>query len=232
MAFLAQYSATVAWFDQQVEAWLLGPLLIVLFLMILIKALLGLPLFYTGLLLVVVALTSRKRLAIPLHTARQKAFLEVEREGKKQVDRWIHFVGSMSSFIIFVGAAAVIFEIVRASPDAATDVYNMVQEFTDPRHGEDDPLTSEQRAIVERYSVTYSETQLLSFDHDERFVARQIAKHKRDQRWLYVQSVLQRFAHGDAPTQKQISQHFMALFQQLEKEVKKRAAESPSPTPE
>jgi hypothetical protein len=232
MAFLAQYSVTIALFDHQVEAWLLGQLLIVLFLMILIKALLGLPLFYAGLLLVVVALTSRKRLAIPLHTARHKVTLEVEHEGKKQVDRWTHFVGSMSSFIIFIGAAAVIFEIVRASPGAATDVYNTVQEFTDPRHGEGDPLNSEQRAIVERYSVTYSETQLLSLDHDERFVARQIAKHKRDQRWLYVQSVLQRFAHGDAPTQKEISQHFMALFQQLEKEVKKRAAENPSPTPE
>src|ERR1700746_3041454 len=146
MAFLAQYSVTVALFDHQVEAWLLGPLLIVLFLMILIKALLELPLFYVGLLLVAVALTLRKRLAIPLHTARQKATLDIENEGKKQVDRCIHFVGSMSLFIILVGIAAVIFEIVRASPDAATDVYNTVQEFTDPRHSEGDPLTSEQRA--------------------------------------------------------------------------------------
>jgi hypothetical protein len=230
MAFLAQYSVTVALFDHQVEAWLLGPLLIVLFLMILIKALLELPLFYVGLLLVAVALTLRKRLAIPLHTARQKATLDIEHEGMKQVDRWIHFVGSMSLFIILVGIAAVIFEIVRASPDAATDVYNTVQEFTDPRHSEGDPLTSEQRAIVERY-WTYSGIQLRSLDQDERFVARQSAKHKRDQRWLYVQSVLQRFAHAHALSQKQFSQHLMALFEQLEKEVKKRAAESPSATP-
>jgi hypothetical protein len=208
MAFLAQYSVTVALFDHQVEAWLLGPLLIVLFLMILIKALLELPLFYV----------------------RQKATLDIEHEGKKQVDRWIHFVGSMSLFIILVGIAAVIFEIVRASPDAATDVYNTVQEFTDPRHSEGDPLTSEQRAIVERY-WTYSGIQLRSLDQDERFVARQSAKHKRDQRWLHVQSVLQRFAHAHALSQKQFSQHLMALFEQLEKEVKKRAAESPSATP-
>jgi hypothetical protein len=232
MAFLAQYSVTVALFDQQVEVWLLGPLLILLFLVILIKALLGLPLFYAGSLLVVVALTLRKRLSISIHTARQKKTPKIEHEGKKEVDRWIHFLGSMSSSVVLVGAAAVIFEIVRVSPNAATDVYNTVQEFTDPRHSEGDPLSSEQWAIVERYSVTYSKTQLLSLDQDERFVARQIAKHKRDQRWLYVQSILQRFAHGDAPSQKQISKHFMALFRQLEEELKNRAAESPSPTPE
>jgi hypothetical protein len=75
---------------------------------------------------------------------------------------------------------------------------------------------------------------LLSLDQDERFVASQIAKHKRDQRWLYVEFILQHFAHVYAPkpSQKQISQHFFALWQQLEEEVKIRAAESPSPTPE
>jgi uncharacterized membrane protein len=56
MAFGAQYSVTVALFEQQVEAWLLGPMLIVSFLMILIKALLELPVFYAGLLLIFVAL--------------------------------------------------------------------------------------------------------------------------------------------------------------------------------
>jgi hypothetical protein len=80
--------------------------------------------------------------------------------------------------------------------------------------------------------VTYSRTQLRSLSLDERFVASQMAKHKRDKRWLYVQSVLQRFAHGDAPSQKQISQHFFALWRQLEDDVKARAAEKPSPTPE
>ena len=45
MAFVAQYSVTVAPLDQQVEAWLLSPLLILLFLVILIKALLELPFF-------------------------------------------------------------------------------------------------------------------------------------------------------------------------------------------
>jgi hypothetical protein len=67
MAFVAQYSVTVAPLDQQVEAWLLSPLLILSFLVILIKALLELPLFYVGSLLVVVALTLRKRLRFPSH---------------------------------------------------------------------------------------------------------------------------------------------------------------------
>jgi hypothetical protein len=233
MVFGAQYLVTVASLDQQIEAWLLSPMLNILFLMILIKALLELPLFYAGPLLVVVALTLRKRLTNPLRIARRKATLKIEHERKKEGDPWIHFVGSMPSFIIFVGAAAVIFEIVRVSPKAATDAYNTVQEFTDPKHGEGDPLSIEQRAIVERYSATYSKIQLLSLDQDERFVASQIAKHKRDQRWLYVQSVLQHFAHAYAkPSQKQISQHFFALWRQLEKELKIRAAENTSPTPE
>ena len=233
MVFGAQYLVTVATLDQQIEAWLLSPMLNILFLMILIKALLELPLFYAGPLLVVVALTLRKRLATPLRIARQKATFNIEHKRKKEGDPWIHFVGSMPSFIIFVGAAAVIFEIVRVSPKAATDAYNTVQEFTDPKHGEGDPLSIEQRAIVERYSATYSKIQLLSLDQDERFVASQIAKHKRDQRWLYVQSVLQHFAHAYAkPSQKQISQHFFALWRQLEKELKIRAAENTSPTPE
>jgi hypothetical protein len=233
MAFVAQYSVTVASLDQQVEAWLLSPLLNILFLMILIKALLELPLFYAGPLLVVVALALRKRLATPLRTVRQKATLKIEHEGKKEGDRWIDFVGSMPSLIIFVGAAAVISEIVRVSPKAATDAYNTVQEFTDPKHGEGDPLSIEQRAIVERYSATHSKIQLLSLGQDERFVASQIAKHERDQRWVYVQSVLQHFAHVYAPkpSQKQISQHFFALWRKLEEEVKIRAAENPSPPP-
>jgi hypothetical protein len=191
MAFVAQYSVTVTSLGQQVEAWLLSPLHNILFLMILTKALLELPLFYAGPLLVVVALTLRKRLANSLRTARQKANLKIEYKRKKEEAPWIHFVGSMPSFIIFVGAAAVIFEIVRV---AATDAYNTVQEFTDPKHGEGDPLNIEQRAIVERYSATDSKIQLLSLGQDERFVASQIAKHKRDQRWLYVQSILQHFA--------------------------------------
>ena len=234
MAFVAQYSLTVTSLDQQVEAWLLSPLLNILFLMILTKALLELPLFYAGLLLVVVALTLRERLANSLRTARQKAALKIEHRHKKEEDRWIHFVGSMPWFLIFVGATALIFEIVRVSPKAATDGYNTVQGFTDPKYGEGDPLNIQQRVIVERYSATYSNIQLLSLDQDERFVASQIAKHKRDQRWLYVQSVLQRFAHVYAPkqSQKQISQHFIVLWRQLEEEVKIRAAENPSPTHE
>jgi uncharacterized membrane protein len=106
--------------DQQVEAWLLSPLLNILFLMIFIKTLLELPLFYAGILSMVVALTLRKRLATPLRTARQKAILKIEHKGKKEGDRWIYFVGSMPAFI-FVGAAAVIFEIFSTSPKAATD---------------------------------------------------------------------------------------------------------------
>jgi hypothetical protein len=69
--------------------------------MILIKALLELPLFYAGPLLVVAALTLRKRLATLLRIARQKA-----------------------------------------TPKAATDAYNTVQEFTDPKHGEGIPQAS------------------------------------------------------------------------------------------
>jgi len=232
MASLAQYSVIVASLDQQVEAWLLSQLLIVLFLMILTKALLQLPLFYLVPLLTVVACTLRKRLATPLHTARQKTTLKIQHKGKKAADRWIRFVGPIPSLIIFVWAASLIFEIVRVSPDAATDAYSTVQEFTDPKHGESDPLSTEQRAIVERYSATYSETQLLSLDQDQRFVASQVTKHKRDKRWLYVQSVVQHFAHSYSPSQKQISQHFLALFRQLEEELKNRAAENPSPTPE
>jgi hypothetical protein len=49
-----------------------------------------------------------------------------------------------------------------------------------------------------------------------------------------VQSVLQHLAHVYAPkpSQKQISQHFLALWEHLEQEVKTRAAEKPSPTPD
>jgi len=128
----------------------------------------------------------------------------------------------------------VIFEIVRVSPNAATDAYNAIQEFIDPKHSEGEPLSVEQRAIVERYSATFSKIQLSSLEEDEQFVATQIVKHKRDQRWLYVQSVLQHFAHVYAPkpSQKQISQHFLALWEHLEEEVKTRAAEKPSPTPD
>jgi hypothetical protein len=234
MAFVAQLPVAVAPLDQQVETWLLNPLLILFFLMLLIKALLELPLFYVGTLLVVLALTLRKRLAIPLRTRCQKATAKVEHKAKKEAERWTHFAGSMSSFIILVGATAVIFQIMRVSPDAATDAYNAIQEFADPKHDEGDPLSIKQRAIVERYSATYSKTQLLSLDEDEQFVASEIANHKRDRRWLYVQSILQHFAHAYTarPSQKQISQHFLALWQQLEEEVKARAVEKPSPTPD
>jgi hypothetical protein len=138
------------------------------------------------------------------------------------------------AFIHYFWAAAMIFEIIRVSPDAATDAYNTIQEITGPKHNQDDPLSIKQRAIVQRYTATYSKAQLLSLGEDERFVASQIAKHNGDQRWLYVQSVLQHFAHVYAPkpSQKQISQHFFALWQQLEQEVKTRAAEKPAPTPE
>jgi len=233
MAFAAQYSVSVASLDQQVEAWLLSPLLVGLFLMILIKALLELPLFYAGPLLVVVALTLRKRIATPLRRTHQKAALN-EHKAKKEIDRWNYFVATLPSFIIFVGVAGLIFEIVRVSPNAATDTYNAVQELIDPKHGEGDPLSIEQGAIVERYSAAHSRIQLLSLDQDERQVASQIAKHKRDQRWLHVRSVLQRFAHVYAPkpSQKQISEHFFALWRRLEEEVKIRATENPSPTPE
>ena len=87
MASLAQYSVIVASLDQQVEAWLLSQLLIVLFLMILAKALLQLPLFYLGPLLTVVAFTLRKRLATPLQTARQKTTLKTNtRVRRRQTD--------------------------------------------------------------------------------------------------------------------------------------------------
>src|SRR5262249_7880991 len=195
MAFVAQYSVTVAPLDQQVEAWLVSPLLILLFLIILIKALLELPFFYIGPLLVLVALALRKRLAIPLRTTCQKA--KVEHKAKNEADR--HFLDSMPLFIILVGAAAVVFEMVRVSPNAATDAYNTIQEFTDPKHDQGDPLSIKQRAIVERYSATYSKDQLLSLNEDERFVASQIAKHKRDRRWLYVESILRHFARIYAP---------------------------------
>jgi hypothetical protein len=233
MAFVAQYSVTVAPLDQQVEALLLSPLLILLFLVILIKALLELPLFYVGSLLVVVALTIRKRLTISLRTTCQRATAKVEHRAKKEGDRWIHFLGSVPSFIILVGAAAVIFALVSISPNSATDAYSTIQEFTDPKHSEGDTLSFEQRAIVERYSASFAKIQLSSLEEDERFVATRIMEHKRDQRWLYVQSVLQHFAHVYAPkpSQKQISQHFLALWEHLEEEVKTRAAEKPSPTP-
>src|SRR5690348_10885030 len=117
MAFVAQLPVAVAPLDQQVETWLLNPLLILFFLMLLIKALLELPLFYVGTLLVVLALTLRKRLAIPLRTRCQKATAKVEHKAKKEAERWTHFAGSMSSFIILVGATAVIFQIMRVSPD-------------------------------------------------------------------------------------------------------------------
>ena len=234
MAFVAQLPVAVGPLDQQVEAWLLSPLLILLFLMMLIRTLLELPLFYVGPLLVVLALTLRKRLGIPLRTPRQKATVKIEHKAKKEADRWIHFLGSMPLLIILVGAAAVIFEIVRVSPNTATDAYETIQEFTDPKHKEGDPLTISQRAMVERYSATYAKIQLSQLEEDERFVAIQIAKHQRDQRWLYVQSILQHFAHVYAPkpSQKQISQHFLALWQRLEEDVKNRAAEKPSPTPD
>ena len=106
-----------------------------------------------------------------------------------------------------------------------------MQVLTDSKHDEGDPLSIEQRTIVERYSATYSKTQLLSLDEDERFAASQITKHKKDRRWLYVQSSLEHFArvYATRPSQNQISQHFFALWQQLEDEVKARAAEKPSP---
>jgi hypothetical protein len=52
MAIDLPYSLTVTSLDQQIEAWLLSPILNFLFLMILVKALLELPAFYAGLLLV------------------------------------------------------------------------------------------------------------------------------------------------------------------------------------
>jgi hypothetical protein len=140
----------------------------------------------------------------------------------------------MPLVIILMGTAVVICEILQVFPHAAADAYNTIQEFTDPKHRESDSLSIEQRAIVERYSAGYSKIQLSGLKEDERFVASQIVRHKRDQRWLYVQSVLQRFGHVYAPkpSQKQISEHFFALWRQLEEEVKARTAETPSPTPD
>jgi hypothetical protein len=37
-----------------------------------------------------------------------------------------------------VGATAVIFQIIRASPDAAKGAYNAMQELTDPKQDEGD----------------------------------------------------------------------------------------------
>ena len=166
MAFVPEYSVTVAPLDQQVEAWLLSPLLILLFLMILIKTLLQLPVFFVGPLLLVVVLTLRKRLGIPLGVPDRKATVKVEQKARKVADRWIHFLGSMPSLVILLGAAALIFEIVRVSPNAATDAYQRIQEFTDPKHDEGDPLSINQRAIVERYSATYSKIQLSHLEED------------------------------------------------------------------
>jgi hypothetical protein len=232
MVFVAQYSATVPSLDQRVEAWLLSPLLIVLFLMILIKSVLESPVIYAGLLLVFVALTLRKRLAVPVRAAGREAIRKTEQNDRSEGNRWIHFVGSLTLFIIFVGTAAVIFEIVRASPDAATDVYNTVQDFVDPKHDGDDPLNIEQRAIVERYSDRDGKIRLLSLVQDERFIESQIAKHKRDRRWLYVQFVVQHFGKVYALGQKQLSRHINEGWRHLYEETKARAAENPSPTPE
>src|SRR5262249_38310093 len=152
-----------------------------------------------------------------LGTTYQKATVKVENRKEKEAERRTQFLRSMHLFLILVGTAAVIFLITRASPRAATGVYSALQEFTDPKHAEGDPLSNNQRAIVERYSAAYSETQLLKLGADERFVASQIATHKRDRRWLYVETVLQRFAqvYAPKPSQKQISQHFFALWRQL-----------------
>jgi len=231
MAFAAQYSA--ASLDQQVEEWMLSPLLNILFLMILIKTLLEVPLFYAGLLAMASALTLQKRLAASLRTACQKATLTIEHKGKKEGGRWIYFLFPIPVFF-FVGAAAVTFEIFSESPHAATAAYSTVEEFADPGYAESEPLSIKQQAIVERYCANYSRKQLLDLEQDERFVADQIGKYKRDQRWLHVQSVLQHFAYVYAPkpSQKQISQHFCELWRELENEVKTRATSSASPTPE
>jgi hypothetical protein len=205
-----------------------------LFRVILFKALLEQPLFYLGSLLVFVALKLRKRSAISLPTAGQRATVKFEHQAKQEAGRWIHFLGPIPSLIILAGSVAVIFEVVRVSPHAATDVYRNIQEFTDLKHDEGDPLSTNQQALIERYSTPDSRIQLASLEEDERFVASQIVKHKRDQRWLYVQSVLQHYAdvYAPKPSQHQISQHFFALWRQLEEEVKTRASEKPSPTPD
>jgi len=84
MAFVAQLPVAVAPFDQQVQAWLLSPLLTLLFFVILMKALLELPLSYIGTLLVVLALTLRKGRTIPVPTAYQKATVKVEAKHEKE----------------------------------------------------------------------------------------------------------------------------------------------------
>ena len=95
MPFVALYSVSAASLDQQVEAWLLSPLFVGLFLTILIKALFELPVFYVGSLLVVVALKLRMRLATPLCAIGQQATLG-EHKGKKEIHRWIRFVGPLA----------------------------------------------------------------------------------------------------------------------------------------
>lgn len=231
MAIDVPYSLIAASLDQQIGAWLLSPILNFLFLMILVKALLELPVFYAGLLLVFVALTFRKRLAIPLRAAGRKTVLNIEQKDKNKRNAWIGFIGTLTLFTLFVGTGAVIFEVVIVAHDVAATAYKTVQDFTDPEYGEGDPLSSDQKAIVERYSVSYVKIQLASLDQDERFVASQIAKHKRDRRWLYVQSVLQHFAKTYAPklSQKQTSQHFLQLWRELEYEIKSRADKTSSP---
>jgi hypothetical protein len=44
--------------------------------------------------------------------------------------------------------------------------YNTIQEFADPEHSEGEPLSVEQRAIVERYSATFLKIQLSSLEED------------------------------------------------------------------
>ncbi|MBV8586221.1 MAG: hypothetical protein JO308_08040, partial [Verrucomicrobia bacterium] len=156
----------------------------------------------------------------------------VQHRREKEAGQWTHFLSSIPLLIILVGASGAIFQIIAASLDSATDAYNALQELTEPKHDAGDLLSIEQRTIVERYSATYCKTQLLTLDEDERFVANQIAKHKRDRRWLHVQSSLEHFArvYATKPSQNQISQHFFALWRQLEDEVRARATEKASPT--
>jgi ABC-type nitrate/sulfonate/bicarbonate transport system ATPase subunit len=147
-------------------------------------------------------------------------------------NRWIHLVGPLASFMIFVGVATVIIEIVEVYPAAVTDAYNTVQDFSDPKHVEGESLNSEQRSIVERYSSTYPKIQFLSLDQDERLVENRIAAHTRDRRWLYVQSVLQLFAHSHVrkASKYETAQHFNALWRELEEELKTHAIGNSSPT--
>ena len=158
MAFVAQCLVTVALFDQEIEA------LLVLFLMILIGALLDMPLFYAGMLLVFVALTFLKRSATLLRTAEVLRLLSGIEQKDNPRNRWIHLVGPLASFMIFVGVATVIIEIAEVYPAAVTDAYNTVQDFSDPKHVEGESLNSEQRSIVERYSSTYPKIQFLSLE--------------------------------------------------------------------